>query len=60
MEINNFCGFCDDAFSTLLDAYQMTDWDMNWKEFILKAGAEFVKKVEMWQFENVDGDEEEE
>lgn len=39
--INDFCLFIDDAVGTLSDAYQMQNWDMTWREFLIKAVKEF-------------------
>lgn len=47
-EINEFCGFCDNTFDTLLDVYQMKDWGMSWLEFITVAYCEFGKKFAEW------------
>lgn len=47
-EINKFCGFCDDAFSTLLDAYQVKDWGMSWPMFVARACIEFTCSVNNW------------
>lgn len=37
-----------EAYSTLLDAYNMEDWGMTWEEFLDKAIEEFstIKKGE--------------
>lgn len=51
--INDYCGFCNDAFQTLLDAYQMKEWGISWKEFIMQAAKEFQNDVENWADESV-------
>lgn len=56
--IDKFSGFCSEAFSTLLDAYQMKDWEMSWEEFIIKAQEEINANMEKWKGYAV-GEEEE-
>lgn len=56
--INDYCGFCNDAFSTLLDAYQMKDWGMTWENFIGQAWKEFTNCANEWAKEPIgEGDE---
>lgn len=56
--IEKFCGFCDDAFDTLLDAYQMKDWDMTKQEFFQQAVKEFASTFQKW-IDNMEDEEEE-
>jgi hypothetical protein len=53
--IEEFSGVCSEAMSTLLDAYQMEDWKMSWKEFLKQFLQEMVDTIEHYQI-----DEEEE
>lgn len=51
--INSFCGVCDQAFETLLDAYQMRDWEMTWEEFINQFEKEIQDKIKLWKKEEI-------
>lgn len=57
--INDWCGFCEDAFQTLLDAFQMKDWGISWREFIQQAAKEFQNVAESWAYEAVGEDDKE-
>lgn len=35
--IDEFNGMCDELFTTLLDSYRMTNWDMTWEEFFKRG-----------------------
>lgn len=48
------CGIEENLFTVLLDGYQMFDWKMNWKEFIMQAREEIDQKMEEWKQENID------
>ena len=48
------CGIEENLFTVLLDGYQMFDWKMNWKEFIMRAREEIDQKMEEWKQENID------
>lgn len=54
--IDEFCGACSEAMSTLLDAYQMEDWKMSWKEFLKQFLREMTDTIERYQ---IDEEEEE-
>lgn len=43
MEINKYCGFADQVFATLCEAYQMKDWNMSYSQFLVKAHAEYME-----------------
>ena len=47
--IEKFCGVCDQAFETLLDAYQMKDWGMTWDEFLDQFEKELQEKMVHWR-----------
>lgn len=53
IKVNEYCGFCEDAFNTLLDAYQMKDWGVSWELFIQTAAVEFVTEANKWLKEKV-------
>lgn len=55
--INDFCGVCSNAFSELLDAYQMKDWGMSWQEFLEQFAKEISVSVENWKKERVGEDD---
>ena len=55
--INEFCEINEQIFSTLLDIYQMTYWDMTWEEFLNQFMVELVPDVEEWKKEKVDIEE---
>ena len=55
--IEQFCGVCSDAMSTLLDAYQMKDWHMTWKEFLEQFSYEMIGMVEKWKTDALREDE---
>ena len=55
--IEQFCGVCSDAMSTLLDAYQMKDWHMTWKEFLEQFSYEMMGMVEKWKTDALREDE---
>ena len=48
-KIENFCGVCDQAFETLLDAYQMKDWEMTWNEFLDEFEKELQESMKNWR-----------
>lgn len=58
MIIDDFCGVCSNAFSKLLDAYQMKDWGMSWQEFLEQFVKEVSWSVENWKKERIGEDEE--
>lgn len=47
--INNFSAIFDDIFSTLLDIYQMKDWQMSWKDFLIQFNKEASEKILEWK-----------
>lgn len=47
--IEKFCGVCDQAFETLLDAYQMKDWGMTWDEFLDQFERELQEQMVAWR-----------
>ena len=47
--IEKFCGVCDQAFGTLLDAYQMKDWGMTWDEFLDQFERELQEQMVAWR-----------
>lgn len=53
IEINEFCSFADDAFSTLLEAYHMKNWGVSWQFFVQRAAVEFTIKANEWLNEEV-------
>lgn len=57
--IIGFCGIDETLFTTFLDGYQMTNWGMNWKQFITQAQNEINEKMEQWKQEKIYEEEEE-
>lgn len=57
--INEFCGINHEVFSTLLDAYQMIDWNMSWEEFLNQFSLEINTSIEKWKKEKVGIEEDE-
>ena len=55
--IDNFSTIFDDIFSNLLDIYQMTDWQMGWKDFLIQFNKEFSEKIIQWK-DSVEEEEE--
>ena len=55
--IEQFCGVCSDAMSTLLDAYQMKYWHMTWREFLEQFSYEMMGMVEKWKTDALRKDE---
>lgn len=51
--IESFCGVCSQAFETLLDAYQMRDWEMTWEEFINQFEKEIQDDIKLWKKEEI-------
>lgn len=51
--IEEFSGVCSDALSTLLDIYQMKDWQMTWKEFLAQFTKEMLAAIEKWKNEEI-------
>lgn len=50
-EINNFCHFLDDMYSTLLDSYTMKDWNMSWSGYLEQAQIEIKQAIEQRKME---------
>lgn len=55
--VDEYCGFTNEVFSILLDAYQMTKWDLTWEEYIEQARQEINERMDKWKLEPVDEDE---
>ena len=51
--IEEFSGVCLDALSTLLDVYQMKNWDMTWEEFLAQFTEEILAAIEKWKNEEI-------
>lgn len=52
--IDDYCGMCDSLLETLLDTFQMKDWNMSWSEFISQAQKEINLKCEKWKTEDAE------
>ena len=55
--INNFSTIFDDIFSNLLEIYQMKDWQMSWKDFLIQFNKELSEKIVEWK-DSVEEEEE--
>lgn len=55
--IEEFSGVCSNAMSTLLDAYQMKDWEMTWAQFLEQFSGEMLDTVNKWKNEVFDEEE---
>lgn len=51
--IESYCGVCSQAFGTLLDVYQMRDWEMTWEEFINQFEKEIQDEIKLWKKEEI-------
>lgn len=51
--IEKFCGVCSESMSTLLEAYQMKDWEKTWEEFLDEFTKEILETVDKWKKENI-------
>ena len=51
--IEEFSGVCSDALSTLLDIYQMKNWDMTWEKFLTQFTEEILAAIEKWKNEEI-------
>ena len=51
--IEEFSGVCSDAMSTLLDVYQMKNWDMTWENFLAQFTEEMLAAIEKWKNEEI-------
>ena len=51
--IEDFSGVCSDALSTLLDVYQMKNWDMTWEQFLAQFTEEILAAIEKWKNEEI-------
>ena len=51
--IEEFSGVCSDAMSTLLDVYQMKNWDMTWENFLAQFEEEILVTIERWKNEEI-------
>ena len=55
--IEPYCGVCDKTFNTLLDVYQMKDWDMTWGEFLTQFEKEIQDEIKIWKKEEIGVDD---
>lgn len=53
-KIEDYCGVCSQAFGTLLDVYQMENWEMTWNEFLDQFEKELQEEIKKWREERVD------
>ena len=51
--IESYCGVCEQAFETLLDAYQMKDWEMTWSEFVDQFEKEIQDEIKIWKKQEI-------
>lgn len=51
--IENFCDICSKSMSTLLDIYQMKNWEMTWTEFLDEFTKEILDTINEWKKENI-------
>lgn len=47
--IEEYSGLCSETMGTLLDIYQMKDWEMSWKEFLKQFLFEMVVTIKQYQ-----------
>jgi hypothetical protein len=51
--IEKFCGICSESMSTLLEVYQMKNWEMTWEEFLDEFTKEILDTISKWKKENI-------
>lgn len=51
--IEEFSGVRSDAMVTLLDVYQMKNWDMTWEKFLTQFTEEILATIEEWKNEEI-------
>ena len=51
--IEPYGGICDKIFNTLLDVYQLKDWEMTWSEFLNQFEKEIQDEIKLWQKEEI-------
>ena len=51
--IEEVSGVCSDALSTLLDVYQMKNWDTTWEKFLAQFTEEILAAIEKWKNEEI-------
>lgn len=51
--IEEFCGICSENMSTLLEVYQMDNWEMTWAEFLDEFIKEMLETIKEWKEENI-------
>ena len=58
--IEEFSGVCSEVMNTLLDVYQMKDWEMSWVQFLEQFTCEMLDTIGEWQTEAIKKEQEEE
>jgi hypothetical protein len=43
--INDYSNFVTTAMETLVEVYQMKEWDMTWEDFLKQAKKEMMKEM---------------
>lgn len=51
--IEEFINVSSNTMSTLLDIYQMKDWDVTWVEFLEKFTEVMLDTIGEWQCEEI-------